>query len=179
MKLFFNPKQLNLSKFQTQVSPQLVRGKAIHCPYMIYKMKQNGVNQIIDLRNSAFFQSRLEKFYCKLFGIKYYNFKYSYRLYNLPEHDFFEKINNTIINNDGQTYIHCQHGKRRTGICVAVYQKECLKKTYEEIFADLFNFGFRDMLTKKSQAKRNHLMSIYCDFVKRYYPQFAQTFGKE
>ena len=178
MKIF-SIKPFNFDKFSTRVSPGLLRGRAVNCPYRLYQMKQAGINQIIDLRNSAFFQSRLEKFYCKLFGLKYYNFKYSYRSYHLPEHDFFEKINNTIISNDGQTYIHCQHGKRRTGICVAVYQKECLKKPYEEIFADLFNFGFRDMHTNKNPIKRKHLLSIYYDFVRRYYPQFAKTFGKD
>jgi len=174
MKIF-SIKPLNLNQFSSRVSPKLIRGRAVTCPYRLYQMKQAGISQIIDLRNSAFFQSKFEKFFCKLFGIKYFNYKYPFRSYYLPEESFFKKINNTITTHNGQTYIHCQYGKRRTGICVAIYEKECLKKARKDIFNELLNIGFSDMYTNKNPKKRRHLLSIYSDFVKRYYPELVKS----
>ena len=168
MKIFSSQTLLN---FHIRVSPKLVRGRAVLCPYRLYRMKQSGINQIIDLRNSAYLKSRMEQVFCRLFGIKYYNYRYPHRLNNLPEHDFFEKVNRTIIDNDGQTYIHCSHGKRRTGICVAIYEKEYMHKSKEDILSELYNIGFKELKDNKHTFKQKKLMSVFNDFIERYYPQ--------
>ena len=46
-----------LPKFQIPVDNKLVRGRAVTCPYRLYKMKNEGITQIIDLRNSAYLES--------------------------------------------------------------------------------------------------------------------------
>ena len=159
----------NLPKFQTRVCQNLVRGRAVSCPYCLYKMKKAGINQIIDLRNSARVTNRIEKFFCKLFGIKYLNYKYPHRLNSIPDNDFFEKVNKTIMQNDGQTYIHCTHGKKRTGVCVAVFEHLQLHKPINEIFDELFEKGFTEILTKKSLKRRMNAQSILSELKEKYF----------
>lgn len=160
-----------LPKFQIPVDNKLIRGRAVTCPYRLYKMKHEGITQIIDLRNSAHVESPIEKFFCKLIGIKYNNCKYPYRLNKLPDKSFFTNINNLIINNKGKTYIHCQYGKRRTGISVAIYEKEHTKKNKTEILTNLMNLGYMEIERKQKSYKIKKLKSILTDFLKKYYPE--------
>lgn len=160
----------NFSKYQIKVDDKLSRGKAVTNPFKLRKMKKNGITQIIDLRNSSFVERPIERIFCKLLGIKYLNYKYKHRLNTLPEGDFFEKINDTITANKGKTYIHCQYGKRRTGICVAVYEKEVLKRGKDEIIRHLIRFGYKELQKGKSTTKLKKLQSIYNDFLEKYYP---------
>ena len=158
-----------LPKFQIKVDERLIRGRAVTCPYRLYRMKQEGITQIIDLRNSSYIERPLERLFCKLLGIKYKNKRYPYRLNILPEHKFFESINQSIFNNKGKTYIHCQYGKRRTGICTAVYEKYHTHKSKDEIISELLNLGYQELLSDKITFKTRKLESIFNDFIKRYY----------
>ncbi len=159
----------SLPKFQIKVDDKLVRGRAVTCPYNLYKMKIEGITQVIDLRNSSFVRRPLERFFCKILGLKYFNFKYPHRLNKLPEESFFEKINKTILNNDGKTYIHCQYGKRRTGISVAIYENLHCKKSKSEVLEHLLNYGFQEIRDNENTSKRIKLQSIYDDFIRKYY----------
>ncbi|MBR6099271.1 tyrosine-protein phosphatase [bacterium] len=169
MKLCLSKPNIDFAKFQHRVSPELVRGRAVCCPYRLYKMKKAGITQIIDLRNSARVTNRIEKFFCKLFGIKYHNFKYPHRLNGIPNHDFFESINKTIAENDGQTYIHCTHGKKRTGVCVALFEFLRLHKSRQDIVSELFERGFTEIMTKKSLKRQKNAQSILDDLNRRYF----------
>lgn len=159
----------SLPKFQIIVDNRLIRGRAVTCPYNLYRMKNEGITQVIDLRNSSFVRRPLEKLFCKMLGLKYINFKYPHRLNKLPEESFFENINNTILNNNGKTYIHCQYGKRRTGISVAIYEKLHCKKSKSEVLEHLLNYGFQEIRDNKNTNKRIKLQSIYDNFIQKYY----------
>ena len=171
MNIKFIPHFSNLSKNQIRVDERLVRGKAVTCPFRLYKMKQEGINQIIDLRNSALLFSNIEKFFCRLLGIKYLNFPYKHRANNLPQQNFFSSINKRIVNNDGKTYMHCQYGKRRTGVCTAVYEKFCTKKSKQDILDDMINIGFQDVFLDKNTPKIQKYRQILYDFIQRYFPE--------
>lgn len=160
-----------LPKFQIKVDDRLIRGRAVTCPYRLYKMKQEGITQVIDLRNSSYLERPLERLFCKLLGIKYKNEKYPHRLNILPEHNFFENINQAILKNDGKTYIHCQYGKRRTGICTAIYEKYHTTKSKDEIISNMLNLGYKELLVDKVTYKTKKLQSIFDDFLKKYYPE--------
>ena len=161
---------LMLPKFQSVVDNKLIRGRAVTCPYRLYKMKHQGINQIIDLRNSSFFQAPLEKFFCKILGIKYLRYPYSYRQKHLPDNDFFEKINKTIINNtDGYTYLHCQHGRSRTGLTVSIYEKTCTRKNDDTIFENLFNHGFSEFHKGKKGKKAEKQKNLIFEMIERYF----------
>ena len=79
-----------------KVSDKLVRGKALCNPLLIYKLKRQGINQIIDLRNINYdiISSLLERLFCKILGIKYINFEYSFYFNNnFPTDTFFKTLN--------------------------------------------------------------------------------------
>ena len=156
-----------------KIDNKLLRGQAISNPIELYKLKKMGVNQVIDLR--VHFLSRFfEVLMCKVFGIKYQNIKYSHTKSIFPSDNFFEHINDLILKNDGKTYIHCRHGKRRTGVCVAIYEKNHTDKTTKEILSEFHNIGFKDLILnskKMSTKKYNKLVKIYNDFIEKFYPQ--------
>ncbi len=159
-----------LPKWQSIVDDRLVRGPRVSCPWRLYEMKQEGINQIIDLRNCSYFKRPMEKFFCKLLGIKYVNYRYSHKDVNLPSHDFFVRVNNTILENDGKTYIHCMKGKRRTGMCVAFYEKFHTEKSDAEIVGNMLDKGFQDIYGPYKSKKIVRMRNIYGKFVEKYFP---------
>lgn len=103
-----------------------------------------------------------------MLGIKYQNYKYPHRLDELPSPDFFLTVNNSIIKNDGKTYIHCKNGKRRTGICVALYEKYFTKKSINQIISDMINIGFQDIFNNPKSPRSKKYYNIIKQFLNTY-----------
>lgn len=164
-----NPKT-NLPNYMHIVDDKLIRGKALTSPLIIYKIKRQNITQIIDLRNTSTIKRPLEKFFCKLFGIKYVNCKYPHRLNYVPDIDFFNRINTLIRNNNGKTYIHCEYGKRRTGISVAIYEQQYLKKDKYSIIQNMLDLGYKELKSNSKSSKAVRLKTIFNDFLNKYYP---------
>ena len=174
----------NIVKAYTHVTPRIVderlyRGRPVFNPVKLQNLKKQGITQIIDLRcikdEKVQILSRYSEFLmCKLFNIKYKNIPYSHKKVKMPEMDFFEKINDLIRNNEGKTYIHCRHGKRRTGVCVAIYEKIFTSKTQSEILDELFTLGFKELNSNSKSIPpkiHNKLVRIYNNFVEEHYPE--------
>lgn len=161
----------SLPKFQIKVDERLVRGRAVMAPWNLYRMKKERITQVIDLRNSAGLKKPVEKLMCKIFGIRYLNYKYPHRLSVLPDREFFDNVNKSILENLGKTYIHCQYGKRRTGICTAIYEKLYTQKSKNEILHNLLSLGFMELKDNRKSYKIKKLTSIYNDFLRKYYPE--------
>ena len=160
--------KVNLPSYLTIVDNNLVRGKAITSPIHLYQMKKAGINQIIDLRNTSFIKRPIEKFFCRIFGIKYQNLKYPHRMNTVPKPDFFYNVINSIVENRGKTYIHCQYGKRRTGVCVALYEKLRTNKPIDTIIKDMVKSGFSDIFENPSSKRSKKYYRILKDFMKTY-----------
>lgn len=158
-----------LPKFQRIVDNRLVRGSYVISPLTLQKMKKDGITQIIDLRNTSFLGKIIEQFFCKILGIKYLNHKYPHRINKLPPAAFFNQINQDIIQNQGKTYIHCLKGKRRTGVCVAIYELTYGNKTKKEILDDVLNLGFTEIRDNIQSRKFPYLKSVFEDLMKRYF----------
>lgn len=158
-----------LPKYMTVVDNKLIRGKAVISPLRLYKMKEAGITQIIDLRNTSFAKKPLERFFCKLLGIKYLNFKYPHRINYLPEFEFFKNINKTIVANNGKTYIHCQYGKRRTGIAVALYEKFYSNKKSHEILENMLKIGYKDVLSNSKNRRNIRYQAILNELIEKYF----------
>jgi len=164
------------------VDDKLIRGHCTHNLSELYRLKKRGVTQIIDLRNpstelSEYFPQYIERLLCKMLNIKYNNVKYSHKLEKMPEMDFFSRINDKILSNDGITFMHCRHGKRRTGVCVAIYEKYHTGKSKEEILKELYNLGFRELQASPNEIPQrvyNRLTKIYNDFIEKFYPNEAK-----
>ena len=174
----FSPK----SSRTIRVTDKLIRGRSVSNPIKIYMLKKHGVKQIIDLRNPATERTQIlpmliERFLCKLFNIKYINLRYSHKMENLPDTSFFANINNLILQNSGQTYIHCRHGKRRTGVCVAIHELFNTDKNKKEILKNLYNRGFQELNLKQNTKKydkiKKRLMNIYNNFIDKYCTEYT------
>ncbi len=161
----------SLAKFQSVVDERLVRGPRVTCPWRLYEMKREGVNQIIDLRNCSYVKRPMEKFFCQLLGIKYVNYRYSHKNMTLPGDDFFKRVNDTILENDGKTYIHCMKGKRRTGLCVAMYEKLHTDKSDLEIIDNMIEKGFKEVNGFRDSKKAQRMRTVCDDFIKKYFPK--------
>ena len=142
------------------IDKKLMRGAPVASPIKLLRMKKDGVNQIIDLRRSNPINKFVEKAFCKLLGIKYSNQPSSFRSGSGMTRDYFEKVNNMIVENDGITYIHCKKGKHRTGLCVAAYEKEVMKKSNPEIIYNLYTNSFDELVTGQRPSLKKALMSF-------------------
>lgn len=152
-----------------KVDDRLIRGNAISTYWEIKKIKQAGVTQIIDLRNTSFICRPIEKLLCKIFGIKYINHRFSHRATTIPNRDYFKKINQDIINNKGKTYIHCEYGKHRTGIVIAIYEKLHSKKSITEIIKEMINNGYDDIIKKGKSKKEQKYIRLYKQMIDQYF----------
>jgi protein tyrosine phosphatase len=159
---------MNIPNYMTVVDNKLIRGKAVVSPLRLYKMKRENITQIIDLRNSPTARQAIERFFCKILGIKYINCKYPHRLSTLPKHEFLEHINDLILKHKDKTYIHCQYGKRRTGIAVAFYEKLHTNKSKDDIFNNLMNLGFNDVFKVKVSKRMSRYKKILKEFCQTY-----------
>jgi len=169
MKIF----STKLPSFITNVDDKLYRGRAISCPYRLYSLKKNGINQVIDLRNSFSFTKYMEKFFCKILGIKYINCKYKHRLKKIPNEEFFLNIKNLILMNKSKTYLHCQKGKRRTGFLAAYYEKNVMHLPDKDILNNLINLGYNDI--KVGSKAKNKYFNILSEFIDKYLPETKNT----
>lgn len=165
----------SLAKHQLIVDDKLIRGRAVLSPYRLYQMKKEGINQVIDLRNTSYVKRPLEKFFCGLLGVKYKNFRYSYRNPELPSEDFFTRLNKTITDNEGKTYIHCEYGKRRTGVCVAVYEKFHTPKCDRDIINDMVDLGFQEIKNPNNTRKVQKIKTIYNNLLEKYFPALKKV----
>lgn len=151
-----------------KVDDKLLRGNAVFSPTKIARLKAKNVTQIIDLReggkNGSTFLKKLEKFYCKLFNIKYVEAKMQFVQDKIPDKDYFTKIAKLIEDNNGKSYIHCHYGKHRTGQAIAIYQK-VQNVNENDIIKNLFNCGWN----KKSDFTENSYKSLLA-FIKKYFP---------
>lgn len=156
--------------FIKNIDGRLYTGKPIPSPVGLHQIKKLGVTQVIDLREDAFWKKLWERINCNLMGIKYKNIKVKTHTLNIPNIDFFNNINSLITSNKGNTYLHCKYGKHRTGMCVAAYEKDVLKKNPLNVYISLTNrFSEISGLSKTNKEIQKKLKVIYYKFVNLYH----------
>ena len=167
MKLRDIPYMFGYTKI-TKVDSKLLHGSAVFTPVKMARLKAKKVTQVIDLRDDrkvgSPFLKKLEKFYCKLFNIKYTEAKMKFVQEKIPNQDYFSKVTSLIKNNKGKSYVHCHYGKHRTGQVVAMYEK-AQNVNENKIIKDLFDCGWN----KKSDFVENSYNSLLT-FLKKYFP---------
>jgi protein tyrosine/serine phosphatase len=122
-----------------KVTDQLYRGSA-PSPKDVLWLKENlGIKKIVSLDKIA--GDRIDRT-TKLLGIKHIicpighpNFKHS--LLHFLKHDLKE-----LLLEGGPTYVHCQAGKDRTGLAVALVQCKYLGKSPEDALEEAKSLGF-------------------------------------
>lgn len=108
----------------TKVDEYLVRGPHPSVRNLL-KLKDEGVNQIYDFRHLSNFGCKfIEKFACRMFGIKYKRVPYSNLYGEYPSLSDFENISKSVKQNGengGRTLFHCRSGRHRTSHFSAFY----------------------------------------------------------
>ena len=178
------------SKFQ-EVDKYLIRGPHPTVKDLI-ELKKEGVNRIYDFRHIDIFGYKfIEKYFCKLFGIKYTRLPYSNLYGQYPDLETFERVSKEVKQNGesgGKSLFHCNSGRHRTSHFSAFYKltsgqplsqvKEQYQANYwvklNEIVKEQIldkNYFSREKIEynghnfiKKLQANRNNKI---CDGIKR------------
>ena len=113
-----------LPKGYTVIDKNLIRGQHPSVRNL-YRLKKLGVNQVYDFRHYSNFGFKfVERFFCKLLGIKYTRLAYSNLYGQYPTLDTFEKVASDVANNGkngGVTLFHCHSGRHRTSHFSAFY----------------------------------------------------------
>ncbi len=158
MNIQYTPKKHNnyssaiifkaLPKQYSKVDEYLIRGPHPSIKNLLI-LKQEGVNQIFDFRHLSNFGFKfIEKFLCKLLGIKYTRLPYSNLYGEYPKLETFEQTAAKVKqngNNGGRTLFHCNSGRHRTAHFAAFYKltkgeslkKVQAKKNYKQLAKDI------------------------------------------
>lgn len=132
-------KYIKFPKNYRAVDSKVSGGAQILSPFKMYKLKKNGFTDIVDLTCDSKFKRIIEKLECKIFNIKYTNVETSFNKEGLPLVEIFTNIGNVLANNK-KTYVHCKHGKHRTGLCLLVYEKLFTTHNDKEIVKNIDKF---------------------------------------
>lgn len=92
----------------------------------LFCLRKEGVNQIFDFRHIGKFGFKfIEKYLCKLMGIKYNRIAYSNLYGKYPDKTLFENVASSVRTNGvngGKTLMHCNSGRHRTAQFSAFYK---------------------------------------------------------
>lgn len=140
-----------------RVDDNLYRG-ALPSPHDFLALKKQGFDYVISLRSGFDQSGRMEKTFVEQVGMKYINFPIDSR--KGPDDKLIKEFFNftkTLKDNNKIAFIHCKHGKDRTGTMVALYQLKFKIKEYHKVINELFVMGY-------NYTKHPHFLEI----IKRY-----------
>jgi hypothetical protein len=63
----------------------------------------------------------------------------------------------------GPTFVHCQHGKDRTGLVVGMYEGKCLGKSYDSVIKNALSFGFGIGVNRRIVEMYKQILRKYCE----------------
>ena len=123
-----------------KVSEKLFRGSR---PESFQDLCEEGISLVINLQSGAheFFKDDKYEFESAAeFGIIELNLKCGDVFAPSAEEvsDFLDAINS----HSGKAYVHCLHGKDRTGFMCAIYRMKVQGWTFEESIKEMFDLGF-------------------------------------
>jgi protein-tyrosine phosphatase family protein len=119
-----------------KVAPGIYRGSAPSPADVAHLHKKYNIKKIISLDEKS--GERIDRS-CKLLGIKQIKLYITDRksILNLLHHNLKD-----LLERDGPTFIHCFHGKDRTGLVCAMFQVKYLGKSPEVAIAEAKKLGF-------------------------------------
>lgn len=125
------------------VGQNLYRGPR---PASLKELRGLGISRVISLQSGVhefFNDDARERDYPHEFNIKYYPITMSD--ITPPKPEDVEEVLRIIAEAkevNELVYIHCLHGKDRTGFCCAVFKMRVMGESYADAKADLFKHGF-------------------------------------
>lgn len=136
-----NSANTSIKRFR-QVDKNMFRG-ACPTPLQFNELKDRGFTTVISLRSGFDKLGLKEKELVEGLGMKYYNFPVDSRKQpskNLVN-DFLSLCAKLNSNNE-RVFLHCKHGRDRTGIFVALYQINNKIKDLNGAIREFFYMGY-------------------------------------
>ena len=153
----------------------LVRGPRPHFRD-IFKLKEEGVTQIYDFRHVDIRGCKfIEKFACKMAGIKYVRRPFSFLTNRYPTKSDYEDISKSVKTNGvngGKTLFHCNSGTHRTALMSAFYEitkGETLENSVRlnPDYSERVNDSIRRQVTNTNYFSRNRVDTTTKNPIKR------------
>ncbi|MGN1154023.1 MAG: hypothetical protein ACI4S3_08330 [Candidatus Gastranaerophilaceae bacterium] len=160
----------------SKVDEYLIRGK--HPSVRdLFCLKKEGVNQIYDFRHISTYGFKfIEKYLCKIMGIKYIRIPYSNLYGNYPDKGTFEKISAQVKQNGingGKTLFHCNSGSHRTSHFSAFYSLtngdslDVAKKRLNGLYQFRVSKVIKEQILDKNYFSRKKINYRGLNFIKR------------
>jgi protein tyrosine/serine phosphatase len=122
-----------------QLDPWLFRGGQ-PSPAGLQHLKQIGVRTVVCLRWTASVIAE-ERHLVREFGMDFENFRLNY--WDLPSDEVVERFFNLMEDRDKHPiFLHCQHGKDRTGLLIAYYRIARQGWSATRAYAEMKEYGF-------------------------------------
>lgn len=147
----------------TKVDNYLIRGPHPSVRQLL-SLKKEGVNQIYDFRHLSNFGCKfIERFMCRLNGIKYIRLPYSNLYGEYPDLSVFEKVAASVKQNGengGRTLFHCNSGRHRTSHFSAFYaltkgkSLEIAQNNYKDTYEPTVNKIIQEQVIDKKYFSR-------------------------
>jgi protein tyrosine phosphatase (PTP) superfamily phosphohydrolase (DUF442 family) len=154
--------ELKLKNFH-KVSDKYHRGGIITCEYDILRLKRKGITDIISLIESSKFNQNLADF-AKKQEMNYHHIEL-HPPYGIPKEHQIGQFFDIIHKSKGGIYVHCLHGKDRTGLMTFLYEIEVLKTKSDKAIKNMINFGLH---------VKNNVPMI--EFLAQRYPALSKKF---
>lgn len=126
------------------VSPGIYRGSAPECADDYRQLSRLGVQTVLDLRSFRRRQRERECACLKSHGIAYLNVPVSFH----PQRDGSAERALRVLRDADRwpIYIHCQHGRDRSGLIIALYRVRCEGWSLRAAYCEMKRFGFNSRL---------------------------------
>lgn len=112
-----------------------------HDQAFLDELKARGVTTIINLQSGIY--QKFHKDFYETADLSYF------KVVEIPCSDFcpprfdqWQKLLSEVYKSKNKTYVHCLHGKDRTGFMCAMYQMRVKKMPYDKAIKEMFDFGF-------------------------------------
>ena len=139
------------SRFSEVVPGKLYRG-GVPTDWEVFELKNSfGIQQIISLDKG---EGKLLNPICKKYGIVHKEIGIDDKNLNCPNLEIFRFGVSKLID-DKITYIHCHHGRDRTGLFIAKYRTEngySCQEALDEAISFGFGVGLDDFIVEKYKA---------------------------
>lgn len=124
-----------------KVSPNLYRGSRPECWWHVQYLREIGVTHVVNLQRSG--DGEISR-WCTYFGLKFLDFDWS-GIFTPPAKEVYE----ILYLLDGQAvprptfFVHCRHGRERTGFLVAAYRLHVQLWDYDRAYIEWMALGAR------------------------------------
>jgi protein tyrosine/serine phosphatase len=147
-----------ISRFHTVVPGKLYRGSGPTPKDVIDLHKHLGIHKIISLDAGA--GQKIDRI-AKLLGIKHIIIPLNGTDLG-PVAELFSYDLKDLLLSDGPTYVHCIHGKDRTGLVIAMFKCKYMGVSCDKAIKEAKHIGFGVYMDPKTTAFYEKIIRMFC-----------------